>query len=83
VLASDPRFAGIGPFDPDLIGQSAWYTVERALGGWTVVVEIGWGDCPSGCIERHTWTYSVSKNGTMKLVSETGPSIPADVIPAG
>jgi len=83
VLASDRRFAGVGPFDPDLIGQSAWYTVELASGGWIVVVQIGWGDCPAGCIEKHTWTYLVSKDGTVKLVSETGPSIPSDVVPAG
>jgi hypothetical protein len=30
VLATDPRFAGVGPFDPDMIGQSAWYTVDPA-----------------------------------------------------
>ena len=32
VLPQDPRFAGIGPVEPDLIGQSAWYEVSPAVG---------------------------------------------------
>ena len=28
---TEPRFAGIGPMDPDLIGQSAWYEVDAGL----------------------------------------------------
>ena len=32
VLAQDPRFSGIGPLDPDLIGQSAWYEVSPGIG---------------------------------------------------
>jgi hypothetical protein len=76
VLAQDPRFAGITPKDPDLIGQAAWYTVDPATDGWTVVVRIGWGDCPSGCIDEHLWTYAVGADGTVRLVSEAGPEVP-------
>jgi hypothetical protein len=77
VLAQDPRFAGITPKDPDLIGQATWYTVDAATDGWTVVVRIGWGDCPSGCIDEHLWTYAVGADGTVRLVSEAGPEVPA------
>ena len=86
VLASDPRFANVGPFDPDLIGQSAWYTVDPASDGWTVVVQIGWGDCPSGCIDKHTWTYAVSTSGEVTLMTETRsvrPGRPARVAAIG
>ncbi len=72
VLAQDPRFAGIGPADPDLIGQAAWYEVTPAAAGWRVVVTIGWGDCPAGCINRHTWVYEVDGTGAASLVEETG-----------
>ena len=72
VLAEDPRFAGIGPLDPDLIGQAAWYQVLAATVGWRVVVTIGWGDCPAGCINRHTWVYDAAPDGTVALVEESG-----------
>jgi hypothetical protein len=83
VLATDPRFAGVGPFDPDMIGQSAWYTVDPASDGWTVSVTMGWGDCPAGCIEKHVWTYSVTTSGSVTLLAETGPAVPPEAIPAG
>ena len=53
VLASDPQFAGIGPLDRDLIGQSAWYEVTPGTVGWRVTITKGWGDCQAGCIDRH------------------------------
>ena len=72
VLAQDPRFAGIGPADPDLIGQAAWYEISPTAAGWRVIVTIGWGDCPAGCINRHTWVYEVDGAGAASLVEETG-----------
>jgi hypothetical protein len=76
VLASDPRFSGIGPLDPNLIGQSAWYEVSPATVGWRVVITQGWGDCPAGCISRHTWTYDVDGAGVVTLVDESGDPLP-------
>jgi hypothetical protein len=81
VLATDPRFDGIRPLDPDLIGQSAWTTVEPTSDGWTVVVRIGWGDCPAGCIDEHTWTYAVSTAGEVTLMAEVGPEVPLEGAP--
>lgn len=72
VLAQDSRFAGIGPQDPNLIGQSAWYDVAPAVVGWRVTVTIGWGDCPAGCISRHLWVYDVDASGAVTLVEERG-----------
>ncbi len=77
VLATDPRFLGIRPYDPSLIGQAAWYQVSRTPDGYRVVVRIGWGDCPSGCIDEHRWTFDVSGAGGVRLVSETGPAVPS------
>jgi hypothetical protein len=79
VLAQDARFERIRPYDPDLIGQAAWTKVEPSAGGWIVTVRIGWGDCPSGCIDEHVWTYEVTTAGEVTLVDEQGPEVPANV----
>ena len=75
VLAQDPRFAGITPLDPDLIGQAAWYEVSPAVVGWRVTVTKGWGDCQAGCISRHTWVYDVDGAGNVRLVEERGDGL--------
>lgn len=77
VMRQDARFAGIGPADPDLIGQSAWYEVAATESGWQVQVRIGWGDCPAGCINQHRWVYAVTREGDVSLVNEEGDPPPA------
>jgi hypothetical protein len=74
-LAQDPRFADIGPLDPNLIGQSAWYEVSPATVGWRVTITKGWGDCQAGCINKHTWVYDVDGSGAVRLVEETGDPV--------
>jgi hypothetical protein len=84
VIAQEPRLTGIGPRDPGLIGQSSWYEVMPAsgVGAFVVTVRVGWGDCPAGCINEHSWTYAVLPDGTVGLQSEGGPAVPADAWPA-
>jgi hypothetical protein len=77
VVAQDPRFAGVGPRDPSMVGQGSWYDVAPSSSGWIVTVQLGWGDCQAGCISRHTWTYAVTTTGAASLVSETGDALPA------
>ena len=81
VIAADPRFAGLRPFDPNAIGQCCSYRVAEGADGWTVTIEVGWGDCPSGCINRHTWTFAVAPGGQVNQVGETGPAVPAGFLP--
>lgn len=76
--AQDPLFAGIAPRDPGLIGQAAWSEVTETEDGWQVVFRIGWGDCPSGCIDEHVWTYLVIPTGEVTRIDETGPPVPPD-----
>lgn len=76
VVASDPRFAGITRKDPNLIGQGSWWQAEPREGGYRVQVQIGWGDCPAGCINRHDWTFDVAADGTLTLVEESGEPLP-------
>ena len=76
-LAQDPRFAGLGPRDPNLIGQGSWWEVATGDDGYRVTIQIGWDDCQAGCIHRHTWVYVVRADGSADLLSEEGPPLPA------
>jgi hypothetical protein len=78
VLAADDRFAGLQPRDEAIIGQASWYEVHQTDAGWEVVVRIGWGDCPAGCISEHHWTYEVSNTGDVVVVNERGDPLPSD-----
>ncbi len=77
VLATDPLFTNLQADNPDLIGQCCFYTVRQTADGWAVTVEIGWGDCPAGCIDKHQWTFTVDKAGAVTRTGETGPAIPS------
>jgi hypothetical protein len=83
VVAAHPEFSGLQPRNPDLIGQCCWYEARAVESGYQVDVVIGWGDCPSGCIDNHRWTFSVAPSGETRLVSESGPSLQPGVIPSG
>jgi hypothetical protein len=78
-LAQHDRFTGIGPLDKNLIGQAAWYEVATAGDGWQVLIRIGWGDCPAGCINERRWTYAVGRDGSVRLVKEDGDILPAAI----
>jgi hypothetical protein len=84
VVSAEPRLTGIAPFDTGLIGQSSWYAAQPAsgVGAFVVDVRVGWGDCESGCIEEHSWVYAVAPDGTVAVVSEAGPAVPADAWPS-
>ena len=82
VIALDQRFATIGPKNPDLIGGCCFYEATTTADGFLVKVELGWGDCPSGCISHHRWSFAVGRDGTTTLLSETGDPVPSG-FPAG
>ena len=80
VVASNPIFTGIAPRTEDVIGQSRYWVATPLDGGrFRIDVTIGWGDCQAGCIDRHVWSYEVSPDGTLELVSEAGPPVPPDI----
>jgi hypothetical protein len=76
VLTQLGRWPGLGPFDPNAIGQCCGYRVTASPAGWAVTIEVGWGDCPAGCINRHEWRYDVHPDGTIVALGESGPSVP-------
>ena len=75
VLASDPRFGDVAPLRSDVIGASAWYEAFNTGTGFRVEVTLGSGDCQAGCIDRHTWIYSVALDGTVMLISDSGDQV--------
>jgi hypothetical protein len=78
VIASDPRFAGTMEQRPDVIGASRWWTAKSLPGGgYRIELTIGWGDCPSGCINRHVWTFDVDASGGLTPVNESGDPVPS------
>jgi hypothetical protein len=79
VLAKNDRFAGLEARDPEQIGQGSFYEVTATEdGGYRVDVEVGWGDCPAGCINRHNWTYEVHPDRRVELVGESGDPLEED-----
>jgi hypothetical protein len=77
VAAVAPGFAGIGPKDPNIIGGCCFWEARQTADGHEVTFEVGWGDCQAGCIERHRWTYGVSWNGAVTLLTESGDPVPS------
>jgi len=77
VIALDPHFASLQPKNPDLIGACCFYEVTTTADGFQVNVELGWGDCPAGCINRHRWSYAVAPDGSTTLLSDTGDPVPS------
>ena len=63
------------PSRADMIGQSSWFEASEDGTGFAVTVTVGAGDCMAGCIERHTWSYHVDRDGTVALVGEQGDDI--------
>lgn len=41
-------------------------------GYWKLDYSVGYGDCPSGCIYRHYWTFHVYADGKVEFVGERG-----------
>jgi hypothetical protein len=83
VIATDPRFEGAIERTPDVIGASRWWeALPLADGAYRITLTIGWGDCPSGCIESHTWAFRVTADGQVTLLEEFGDPIPEGSFPA-
>ena len=77
VQARTPLFDDFGPKRKDIVGQDHWWEALPLDGstppsGWTVRFTAGWGDCPAGCIDQHSWTWTVTSDGAVTFVSERG-----------
>lgn len=70
VGAVDSSFLGYEPFDPDVIGASAWVEVEETADGYLLTFMKGSGDCPAGCINRAYAKFAVDRDGSVELLCE-------------
>jgi hypothetical protein len=85
VQAQTPLFDDFGPKRQDVVGQDHWWEALPLDGstpptGWTVKFTAGWGDCPSGCIDQHSWTWNVTSEGAVTFVSEDGSVLTEEVL---
>ena len=69
----------------DVVGQDHWWEALPLDGstpptGWTVRFTAGWGDCPAGCIDQHSWTWNVTSEATVTFVSEEGSVLTPEVL---
>lgn len=77
VIQVEPGFSGIEARDPKLIGACCFYAAVQVPEGFQVTFEVGAGDCPAGCIQKHRWTYGVTRDGVVTLLGDTGDELPA------
>jgi hypothetical protein len=76
VIATDPRFAGATMLQPGSVGLTKWWEwLALDSGGYEIKLTLGWGDCPAGCIDHHTWIFDVAADGTVTKVSESGDEV--------
>jgi hypothetical protein len=57
------------------------YDIKSKIGTNYLLLKfnIGWGDCPSGCIAKHYWEFQVSFPGSVKFIKSYGDPIPRDI----
>ena len=76
-IATDRRFAGAAELDPGVIGATKWWRgTPLADGGYSIAITVGSGDCPAGCISQHTWTFTVTADGSVTKTGESGDPVP-------
>ena len=77
VIATDRRFAGAAELDPGVIGAVKWWrATPLADGAYSIAITLGSGDCPAGCISQHTWTFTVTADGSVTKTGESGDPLP-------
>ncbi len=56
---------------PQYIGEPP-YAIYGELrdSAYIIAFSRGWGDCPSGCIQRHWWYFEVKTNGDINKIGE-------------
>jgi hypothetical protein len=78
-IATDKRFAGATQLDPGVIGASKWWrATQTSDGGYVIAITLGSGDCPAGCISQHTWTFTVTADGSVTKTGESGDPLPTN-----
>jgi hypothetical protein len=82
ILDTGAPFEDFAFLGDGLIGASQYYEVKGEPGSaasWIVIYTYGWGDCPAGCISRHTFVYQVDPvTGEVRFDRQEGEALPAE-----
>lgn len=62
-----------------LIGGGNHLSVERSSRRWRFRFTVGWGDCPSGCVNGHEWLFEVDDANGARFVGSAGDPLPPDI----
>lgn len=54
------------------LGDSVVIRPDTRPCGWKLWILVGWGDCPSGCINGRTYTFEIDTSGETRLVKVAG-----------
>jgi hypothetical protein len=58
-------------------GDGGDIRASRSGDAWRLDYSVGYGDCPAGCINRRTWSFSVSAAGAVRYLGASGSPPPA------
>jgi hypothetical protein len=69
----------VSPFQGFFSGSGDALHISPGKDYWTVAMLLGWGDCPSGCINNHLWKFKYRQSsGKIEMVVDSGPPVPRD-----
>ena len=71
-----PTVQDVGPRFT-FIGGGNHLVLERGVDHWRFRFSVAWGDCPSGCINRHDWIFHVDRAGPARFVGSYGDPLPS------
>ena len=60
------------------IGGGNHLVLERVDDHWRFRFSVAWGDCPSGCVNRHDWVFHVDRTGVAQYIGSFGDPLPGD-----
>lgn len=65
-----------GPSDRVALGGSIDIRTAPALLARTLEFSVGYGDCPSGCINHHVWSFYLDRAGRLHYLGGSGDPAP-------
>jgi hypothetical protein len=73
--AGIPGFA-VSPLYQMRLGSGVAFHIDARGSDWLVNMLAGWGDCPSGCINKHLWRFKYDRmTGNIELVTDSDPPV--------
>ncbi len=61
------------------IGSGNDIVLDTIAAGLTLTYHVGWGDCPSGCINDRNWTFLVRPNCAVQFLGAEGDPLTSEV----